>query len=317
MTSGTPEDAAPDEAVAGFGFRAPRAAEAMTGAAVLSAADRLGLWDALSDQPATADDVADRLAIDGAGTAVLLRALTGLGVLTRDDAGRYRPTVAAAAYRRVADRWTGLESSVRRRPKRRLPDYAGVVDVLADGMSAASDSIGAAIGPARRVLDLGSGAAPHTRRLALTRPDLGVTLVDHAPVLERARRRVEHDGVGDRFTFLAGDLFSVELPPGQDVVLLAGVLHLYDDISCRVLLRRATATLGPGGRVAIVEPLPHESLDGPLDITLYAVGLYLRAPDGGVRPFSTYAAWLAEAGLVDVRRHDVSRRVSVVIARRG
>ena len=316
MTTISPEDPRP-EVVAGFGFSAPGAADALTAAAVLAAADRLGLWDALTDRSATGDELAARLDLDPAGTAVLLRALASLDVVTRDTDGRYRPTVTAGAYRAVRQRWGGLEGSVRRRSQARLPDYSRVADVLADGVCATSDAIAEVLAPARTILDLGAGAAGHTRALARKRHDLEVTLVDWPAVLERALSRARDDGVDHRFQAVSGDLFEVDYGANYDVALLSGVLHLYDDEHCRILVQRAADALAVGGRVAVVEPLPDESMDGPLGVTLYAVGLYLRAPDGGVRAFSTYAAWLAAAGLVDVDRAELGpRRLSVVTARR-
>lgn len=319
MSTTAPAGPPPSDVVeaATFGFAAPTAASAMTAAAALRAADELGVWDALAEAPGTPVDVAERLGLDAAGVAVLLRVLVGLGIAVHRADGRYASTVAAASYRAVARGCEALAPSVRARRRTALPDYAGVVDVLADGLAAASLGVGATLGSPRTVLDLGAGAAPHTRALALDDPDVRVTLVDRAEVLEVARRRVVADGLDGQFAYLAGDVFTVLLPSEQDAVLLSGVLHLYDDVACRALVRRAADALRPGGRLAIVEPLPDESLDGPLDVALYAVGLYLRAPEGGVRPFSTYAAWLAAAGLARVDRHGTARPgLAVVTAQR-
>lgn len=58
---------------------------------------RLGVFDALREQPMSAAQLADALGIDRQGTLVLLRSLSGLGYL-RERGGRYRSTRPARLW---------------------------------------------------------------------------------------------------------------------------------------------------------------------------------------------------------------------------
>jgi SAM-dependent methyltransferase len=66
--------------------------------------------------------------------------------------------------------------------------------------------------------------------------------------LSEARASVDLD---DRIDLVAGDFFT-EVPPG-DTVLLANVLHDWDDARAARILERCREAIEPGGRLLIVD----------------------------------------------------------------
>ena len=69
---------------------------AMSCARAVIAATRLGVLEALAQQPAGARELAERLELDAAGTQALLTALASLGYVEADASGTYRPASAGA-----------------------------------------------------------------------------------------------------------------------------------------------------------------------------------------------------------------------------
>ncbi len=138
-----------------------------------------------------------------------------------------------------------------------------------------------------RVIDAGGGLGALAGLLAETYPQLRVTVLDRPEVVERAARLPQ----SDRVTFEAGDLFGPWNVEG-DAVILARVLHDWDDILALRLLHRAHRALPPGGKLFVVEMMMSEdgAAGGLCDLHLLAV------TGGRERTACEYEALLNRAG---------------------
>ena len=138
-----------------------------------------------------------------------------------------------------------------------------------------------------RVIDAGGGLGALAGLLAAVHARLRVTVLDRPEVVEIAMRMPRSDGV----KFRAGDLFAPWRIEG-DAVILARVLHDWDDAKALRILRNARRALPGGGRLFVVEmALPEDGSAGGL------CDLHLLAANGGrERTANEYAALLDRAG---------------------
>jgi SAM-dependent methyltransferase len=105
-----------------------------------------------------------------------------------------------------------------------------------------------ALSPRRgRLLDLGCGVGRHS--LLFAQRGWSVTGVDvAAPSLEFARQEAADAGLGA--LFLQGDLRTLPLPSGQDLILLAyGTIGTLSPSQAKRLVGRCRRALSPGGRL--------------------------------------------------------------------
>lgn len=140
---------------------------------------------------------------------------------------------------------------------------------------------------ARRVLDLGGGHGEYAR--AFAQRGLGVTLQDLEPTIELLKG-------GDLPNFgvelFAGDFFEA-LPAAEfDLGLCAGITHTYDGERNRLLYRRLTSILAPGGGLAIVTFLPERD---PRAL-IFAVQMLAVSAGGNAHKESDYREWLKAEG---------------------
>ncbi|MCB2156554.1 methyltransferase domain-containing protein [bacterium] len=120
-----------------------------------------------------------------------------------------------------------------------------------------------------RVIDAGGGTGALARQLLKVHPSLHCTLLDLPNVIEAAKRQ---PGPGSGLHYCSCDLFEA-WPITADAVVLARVLHDWDDENAVQILRNARRSLETKGRLFVIEMIrPDEGFGGSLcDLHLLAV----------------------------------------------
>ncbi len=300
----------------------------------IAIAVELGVFEAL---PASLHQLTERCDLSQDGAVRLLRALGELR-LVDNDTGTWRATRRGALLRSdhpltLADGaleyagplgtgwrelaaalglntgWTppNIFSDVAANPERRGPhhrmlrsyarhDYASIPHVLGLGDDA-------------RVVDAGGGLGTLALALLDAQPTLQVTVLDLPEVVTEAA------GLGPSRSGLhwqAGDIFA-PWNLSADAVVLARVLHDWDDAQAISILQRAVQTLRPSGCVYIVEMVLSENgFGGGL------CDLHLLATTGGrERTEEGFRQLLGAAGLTLTAVRPSSGLPTVLVGRRA
>jgi len=244
------------------GYRASQAIYAMVA---------LGVPDTLAAGPASVEQVAASVAADPAAMSRLLRALGDLGILSREDDGRYRLTDASTSLR--ADDPDGLRAmilgwsalpvgyaafgalhhAVRTGGNafehvygQRFHDYLDHDSEAAQAYEAATESTVTAFDDAIRVggfgrfptvVDVGGGQGTFLEALLRQYPSARGVLLEVPRVAADARDRLRGRPEGIRIDIVAGDMFA-SIPPGGDAYVFLTVLRCFNDDECRQILAR-------------------------------------------------------------------------------
>jgi hypothetical protein len=105
----------------------------------------------------------------------------------------------------------------------------------------------------RRLLDVGGGRGTALMGLLARWPHLRGVFFDLPHVVESTGPELLRR-FPERVELVGGD-FRESLPRGAEACLLKHVLHNWDDAGAGELLRRCAASLGPGGRVLVIEAI--------------------------------------------------------------
>lgn len=302
---------------------------AMFHAPTLAVADELHLFEALSAQPLTAAQLADALALEPRAAEALTGLLASLGFLTLEDE-RFALAAAARAYLLPASPyyWGGLLRRIRDIPvscEKLLASLRGgpaaaqarltamweaptpppqALVSFTHAMHAHSFSLAmrtiTGFGLAGSMLDVGGGSGAYSIAAALHDPALRCTVLELAAVCPIAASYAAQHGVGDRVHTVAADMLAAPWPTGHDAILLADILHDWDDARCADLAKRAFAALAPGGRVLLHEMLLDEDKVGPATATSYSM-LMVYVTQGRQRSGGELRALLAGAGFEAIR----------------
>jgi SAM-dependent methyltransferase len=253
------------------------------GARVVSMGLRSGLLRQLADSPATADDLADALAMDPFYVAVWCRAALGAGVLERDGAGfRLGEHMATLLLDTSSPAYVGgvfpvaeapemfgrfeasLSSGERMWWEDTSPEWIAAVTGtgtpfytrLVPGGLQQVPGLAERLTAGCTVVDTACGSGVGAVRLATTYPRCTVTGVDgDAHSIDLARDRIEAAGVADRVTLVHSALEDMELDEPATIVVNNISMH-----ECRDIDRVAAnvlAALEPGGWFVISDfPFP-------------------------------------------------------------
>lgn len=149
-----------------------------------------------------------------------------------------------------------------------------------------------------QVIDVGGGNGSLLIDLLQAYPTLRGTVVDLPGAAEAARKALAAAGLADRSEVVAGSFFD-RLPAGAGGYLLSAIIHNWNDEGARAILRRCAEAAGTEGRVFVIERIgpEGESVNTARDLRML---VYFGARERDVEEIGALAA---EAGLRVVAVH--------------
>lgn len=317
---------------------------------VLLATVRLGVLDALADEPLGTDRLAARLGLSVDATERLLRAAAALKLVERRGGerwglGPHGAVIAAEPAMQAFIRHHALVYGDLAEPERLLrgardtqlarywayatcgipaeletPSVSDYTRLMSVTQTLVAEEVIAAypFRRHRRLMDVGGGNGTFCAAVAAAAPQLAVRVFDLPAVAAAAAERFGEAGLDGRAAAIGGDFFADALPTGADIISFVRVLHDHDDAAVRQLLAKAYAALPTGGRVLIAEPLAgtagaEASGDAYFGFYLLALG------QGRPRTWAELATLLRGAGFVrpQLKRTRLPLQVRVIVADRA
>jgi hypothetical protein len=293
----------------------------------LLTANRLRIFDMLSEGGKSAQDIARTLSLDPRGTNLLLRACVALGFL-RETAGAFENTAVAATFLvsrspafmgnvirysdQLYDTWGKLEQSLRSgQPALAAETYLGndpsrtrqfVLAMHERALGIARTLVGMIdLSGRRALLDVGGGPGTYSVLLTQRFPGLTAEVLELPGVAAVARELIAQAGASDRVTVRDGDYHVASFGSGKDVVLMSGMFHRESSAACRSLIARAAECLVPGGLLIVSDVFTAGNHTEPTFATMFGLNMMLTASDGGVHADADVQGWMSECGLRDTR----------------
>jgi ubiquinone/menaquinone biosynthesis C-methylase UbiE len=285
-----------------------------TGARVVLTANNLRVFEHLQ-KPSFAHEIARKLEADLRAVEILLDALTGIGLVKKDRAGKYLNSRMSKRYlvksshsyqgdiiRHASSMWenfsrldevvlTGQPS----RPSRSRHDHEAFIMGMHNLSILRTHDLIRAIGlrGVQSMLDLGGG--PGTNAIAMAKKGVKATVFDLPETIAITRKIIRREqGKGIRLK--AGDFHRDSIGSGYDLILISQIFHAFSMEENRMLLRKCRAALNPGGRVAVQEFPISESRSAPPHSALFSVNMLVATDSGRCYTVREMQEWLSEAG---------------------
>ncbi len=279
----------------------------------------LNLFTLLEKEALSAAQVCERIAGDLRGVTILLDALAGMELLSKED-GRYRCDAVVAALLSESSpetvqpmvlhagnlwqRWSNL--TVRVTPARPdtspggwLRSFIGAMHTIgAPQAGRIVDRINPAL--AGRLLDVGGASGTYTLAFLRAVPQLQATLFDRPEVVEIARVRLREEGLLSRVRLVAGDFYTDPLPGGHDLVFLSAIIHQNSPEQNEALFKKAFAALDPGGRLIVRDHILEPDRTRPTAGAIFAVNMLMGTAGGNCYTFEEIREGLERVGFTAI-----------------
>jgi C-methyltransferase len=308
---------------------------------IIKAGIELRVWEKVASGLRTASSISDEGGWDPIGTRMLLDALCGMGLMTKDEKG-YLLTPVAEIYLLpskstyignavLADlAWQGrgqISDAVRlgRRPimnnfalEQTFPwagFYAGrrvEPGSNLDTIDKMWDAVGIKPREGLRVLDVACGTGIKSMALARLQPGVRITLLDRPEMLEVAKEIAEKLRVTGQVSLIPGDL--QDLGYGQDeydVVWFGNVTHFFGPNDVTRIFHKAFRGLVSGGTIVVNAPIADEARCENENALVAAMEMFVFTPNGDEYTLSEYRSFLENAGFVKAEqvREDLVKAV--------
>ncbi|MBF0368307.1 MAG: methyltransferase [Magnetococcales bacterium] len=310
---------------------------------VILTAHHLGVFAIVGEELITAFQVAEQTGGDPRGMAMLLDALSALGLLTKEE-HRYRHTPlglkhlhpSGEAYmgaslthlHDLSKVWSLLGEAVIQGGSVRPPEKNLLEDPETNrGFIQAMAQIGRPnariiaetldFSPYHRLLDLGGGPGTYAMEILRRNPQITGVVVDLPLTLEVAREEIAKEGFQSRLALHPVDFFNdtdSSLGEGFDVALISNVLHVEGVEANRNLLKRTHQAMAAGGMLVIHETLIDETRTRHPDRALFALNMLLNTERGDCYSFEEIHSWLLESGFHQVEFIDCFELPSLMTA---
>jgi len=159
---------------------------------------------------------------------------------------------------------------------------------------------------AKRMLDLGGGTGIYSIGLALSNPDLEITVFDIPPVLGITKEYISRYGVEERFKMKGGNYIQDDFGEGYDIVFASHTFYGYSKEMLLSLLQRIHKALNNGGIIVSNHFALNEDGVGHKITVFWDLWLTLYSYKTPTYTNDEYANLLKEAGFTVIQTIDIS-----------
>ncbi|MFP2927504.1 methyltransferase [Pyxidicoccus sp. 3LG] len=305
---------------------------------------QLGIADIVGDTPRTVEELAEASGTHAPSLRRLLRLLSGLGVMRKDEqtqcwgltelGGMLRKDNPGSVYGSLMahghllswQAWGDLVSSLKTgQPsvEKFMGDtFFGYMSThpedaaIFNGSMAAYQTLNAPavvnaydFSSAKSIMDVGGGTGTLMAYILNAHPSASGAIFEMPHVAAEARQRLSSLKLAERCEVFEGDFFQ-RIPPGQDIYILSQILHDWDDEKSLRILTNIREAMRPESKLLIVETVL------PGDNAMHFGNLYdvamLVLVGGRERTEAEYSALLVKAGMKISRILPTSMPPSVV-----
>jgi hypothetical protein len=321
----------------GLAFRASKA--------LLSAAE-LGVFTALAKQPLDLEALAQRIGIHKRGARDFFDTLVALGMLERDDSGRYTNTPETDLYldrgkptyiggelehfnAYVFPHWNLLTAALRTGLPQSGPRATGhysalytdpaALERLAKGMTGGTLPVAKVLAAKfpwqgyKTMIDVGTAEGCLPVQIVLAHPHIIGGGFDLPPMKAQFDRYIGKHGLSERLRFFPGDFLQDPLP-AADVLVFGRILHNWDLPTKKILLKRGYDALPAGGALLVYERLIDDARRSNAAALLASLNMLIMTAGGFDFTGEDCIGWMREAGFREMRIEPLPSEQSMVVA---
>lgn len=285
----------------------------------------LDIFTHIANNKNTVEQIAQATKSSRRGIEMLLNALVGLKLLSKDKASAYsllpdsqeflvraKPGYLGYLSMHTAhlnEIWSHLTGAVKSgKPYMPVDEQKNAEDFFPDLIKALFNSNYPAARYAAlylkrkhknisHVLDVACGSGVWSIANAEVFKSAKINALDFPGVLNITRQYVSNFKMNARYAFIEGDLRKIDFGKDYyDLIILGHICHSEGRVNTEKLLKKSFAALKMQGNLLIAEFLPNKAKTAPVIPLLFALNMLLNTNEGDVFTIREFQRWLATFG---------------------
>lgn len=308
----------------------------------LQTAVRLRLFTILAETEMDVKQVAQQAETDTRATAMLLDAVTAMGLLTKEK-GLYSNTKFSKSFlvaesvsymghiilhhHHILDGWAQLDRSVKTGKSVERRGYGEEIEreSFLMGMFNLANSLAPqlasqiSLSGSKKLLDLGGGPGTYAIHFCRANPGLEAIIFDRPTTRPFAEETVAKHRLSGRISFLGGDFNKDAITGGPyDVAWMSHILHSNSREQCEKFLAKVAGILTPGGRIIIHDFIMNDAKDGPEFPALFSLNMLVGTEGGSSYSCTEIFSMLEKTGFVEIshQKLQVPNDSSIITAKK-
>ncbi len=309
-------------------------------AQVLFVAVEMELFTLIKGTGKSCKDVAKKLKTDLRATEMVLNSLVSLGLMTKIK-GIYKNSAISNRYlvkntslyqgdrihhfHNMLDYWSRLDDAIRtggptaydnagdKVDKKKLKEF--ILAMHNSGKVQAEEIFGKLhIEKYRKLLDLAGGQGTYAVSFVEKNPAMSAVVFDLPDVIKITRMHIKKTGLKGRIKTKAGncleDDFGKEL---YDIVLVSNLLHIYEPVENKKILKKCWDSLLKNGIVVIHEFILNSTKTKPVFSTLFSLNMLMGTCRGSSYSALEMREWLKKSGFKNIKRINLDLDTGLII----
>ncbi len=287
---------------------------------------KLDVFTAIGEKGLTGKEVAEKIGGNERSVAMLLNALTAMGLLEKEE-DVFSNTDAAATFlskdapgyigymllhhHHLMAQWARLyegvlsggpvESRINFSDEETRESFLmGMFNIAMRQAPVLTTHVD--LSGRSRLLDLGGGPGTYAIHFCRCNPDLRATVYDLPTTRPFAEKTIRKFDLSDRIDFMEGDFLKEGVKGKYDAVWISHILHGEGPEDCARILTKAASALEPGGLIIVHDFILDDTMDGPLHPALFSMNMLLGTDHGQSYSQAQLTSMLADNGFRDIRR---------------
>ncbi|MCP4265712.1 MAG: methyltransferase domain-containing protein [Candidatus Brocadiaceae bacterium] len=307
---------------------------------VLFVAVEMDLFTMIQGNGKSGKDITRKLRSDFRATEMMLNALVSLGLMSKTK-GVYKNSVIANSY---LVKNSPLYQGDRIRHFHNMWTYwSRLNDAIKSGKPTAFDNVGDDVNKKslrefilsmhnsgkvqaegifrklhlekyHRLLDLAGGQGTYAVSFAEKNPDMSAVVFDLPDVIKITREHIKKSGLKGRIAVKAGNCLEDEFGKEQyDIVLVSHLLHIYEPVENKKILKKCWDSLLKNGIVVVHEFILNTAKTQPAFSALFSLNMLMGTYRGASYSAVEMKNWLKGAGFKDINRVNLSVDSGLII----
>lgn len=167
-----------------------------------------------------------------------------------------------------------------------------------------------------RILDVGGGSAAFSMAFVRARKGISAVVFDLPNVVPLTKAYIGAEHLDRLIDTRVGDYTVDPLGSGYDLVFLSAIIHSNSPEINRILFRKASDALTPGGQLVVLDHIMRDDRIAPIGGTFFALNMLVGTEAGDTYTESEIADWMNTAGFSQIRKKKTPFGTDLMIGRK-